>query len=188
MSIPVYFNLHFGIIFQCILEENKVIVVMEEKIYFQDYMPENVCFGCGKNNHEGLKIQSYWDGDEAVLIWKPEEKYHGWANLLNGGIMATLVDCHCMCTAMAHAYKIENRDLDSDPIYRYATGTLTIKYLKPTPNDKPVELRAKITEVKGKKTTLICDFLSDGIKTAEATVIGIRVFDSNDGRENNPFV
>ncbi|MFN8671032.1 MAG: PaaI family thioesterase [Candidatus Sericytochromatia bacterium] len=155
--------------------------------YFQDFMPENVCFGCGKNNHEGLRIQSYWDGDEAVLIWKSEEKYHGWADLLNGGIIATLIDCHCMSTAMAYAYKIENRGLDSEPLYRYATGTLNVKYLNPTSNNEPVEIRAKIKEVKGRKTVLTCNLFSNGQKTVEAEVVAIRVLDSSQKSENNPF-
>jgi acyl-coenzyme A thioesterase PaaI-like protein len=152
---------------------------------FQDHMPENVCFGCGKN-HEGLQIKSFWDGDVSICRWASDEKYHGWANLMNGGIMATLIDCHCMGTAMADAYRRENRDLDSEPVYRYATGTLTIKYLKPTPNDT-VELRARILEVKGRKTRLNCDFMSSsGEKTAEAEVIAIRVYDSSQDPES-PF-
>jgi acyl-coenzyme A thioesterase PaaI-like protein len=154
--------------------------------FFQDHMPENVCFGCG-HNHDGLNIKSYWDGDEAVLHWESKEMYHGWSDLMNGGIMATLIDCHCMGTAMAHAYRSENRHLDSEPVYRYATGTLSIKYLKPTPNSK-VELRARIVEVKGRKTVLKCDFLSDsGEKTAEAEVVAIRVFDSSQAEGSNPF-
>ncbi|MEP0367978.1 MAG: PaaI family thioesterase [Cyclobacteriaceae bacterium] len=159
---------------------------MGNRDYFQDHMPENVCFGCGKN-HEGLNIKSYWEGEEAVCRWDSEEKYHGWANLLNGGVLATLVDCHCMGTAMAHAYKIENRDLDSDPVYRYATGTLTVKYLKPTPNDKTVELRARIAEVKNRKTVLKCEVFSEGVQTAEADVVAIRVFDSSNHKGENPF-
>ncbi|MFY0600109.1 MAG: PaaI family thioesterase [Cyclobacteriaceae bacterium] len=154
--------------------------------YFQDHMPENVCFGCGKN-HEGLNIKSFWDGEEAVCRWDSEEKYHGWANLLNGGILATLVDCHCMGTAIAHAYKLENRDLDSSPIYRYATGTLSVKYLKPTPNNQTVELRAKVMEVKNRKTVLKCDVFSGELKTAEAEVVAIRVFDSSSNEGGNPF-
>ena len=150
-----------------------------KKEYFQDNMPENVCFGCGIHNPEGLQIKSYWEGDEAVCVWQSEEKYHGWRGLMNGGIMATLIDCHCMGSAMAHAYREENRPLDSMPEYRYATGTLNIRYLKPTPNDKPVELRATVTDVKGRKTTMHCDFLCEGVKTAEAEVIAIRVFDSS---------
>lgn len=156
------------------------------KDYFQDHMPENVCFGCGKN-HEGLQIKSYWEGDEAVCRWDSEERYHGWANLLNGGILATLIDCHCMGTAIAHAYRLEERHLDSQPIYRYATGTLTVKYLKPTPNDRTVELRARVTEVKGRKTVLNCKAFSEGVVTAEADVVAIRVFDSSVQQGDNPF-
>jgi len=150
-------------------------------------MPENVCFGCGIHNPEGLQIHSYWEGNESVCTWMPEEKYHGWEDLLNGGIIATLIDCHCMCTAMADAYRREERDLDSEPEYRYATGTLQIKYLKPTSTHHEVELRAIVTETKGKKTVLKCHFFSQGIKTAEAEVIAIRVFDSSQNTENNPF-
>ena len=155
---------------------------MSESKYFQDSMPENVCFGCG-HNHEGLQIKSYWEGDESVCKWQSEEKYHGWSNLMNGGIMATLIDCHCMGTAMADAYQREGRALDTDPEYRYATGTLSVKYLKPTPNTQ-VELRAKVIEVKGRKTVMKCDFYSEsGEKTAEADVVAIRVFDSSEEKE-----
>ncbi|XOV92659.1 MAG: PaaI family thioesterase [Bacteroidota bacterium] len=160
---------------------------MENKIYFQDHMPENICFGCGNHNEGGLHIKSYWEGNESVCHWNSEEKYQGWPNLLNGGILATLVDCHCMGTAMADAYQRENRSLDSEPIYRYATGTLTVKYLKPTPNNKSIELRAEVTEVKNRKTTLICKVIVDDILTAEADVIAIRVYDSSQQTENNPF-
>ena len=154
---------------------------MSDSKYFQDHMPENVCFGCGQN-HEGLQIKSYWDGDESVCDWESEEKYHGWSNLMNGGIIATLIDCHCMGTAMAKAYRMEDRSLDTLPEYRYATGTLSVKYLKPTPNTK-VQLRAKITEVKGRKTVLSCEFFDEkGNKTAEADVVAIRVFDSSESR------
>ena len=154
--------------------------------YFQDHMPENVCFGCGQN-HEGLQIKSFWDGEIAVCQWTSREHFHGWSNLMNGGIMATLIDCHCMGTAMAHAYKTEGRELSSMPEYRYATGTLTVKYLKPTPNDH-VELRAKIVEVKERKTIMTCDLISSrGEISVTADVIAIRVFDSSVDSVENIF-
>lgn len=155
---------------------------------FQDHMPGNVCFGCGTNNPEGLHIKSYWQGDKSVCKWLPEEKYHGWANLLNGGILATLIDCHCMGTAMAYAYKVEKRELNSQPEYRYATGTLTVKYLKPTSNNHLVELSTTVIEMKGRKTIMHCEVYSQGVKTAEAEVIAIRVFDGNQANTQNPFV
>lgn len=160
---------------------------MENVTYFQDHMPENICFGCGNHNEEGLQIKSHWEGEESVCHWVSDKKYQGWPNLLNGGILATLVDCHCMGTAMADAYRREERSLDSEPIYRYATGTLTVKYLKPTPNNQPIELRARIIEVKNRKTILSCRVIVSGEITAEADVIAIRVFDSSLQTENNPF-
>jgi acyl-coenzyme A thioesterase PaaI-like protein len=159
-----------------------------EKQYFQHFMPGNVCFGCGVENPDGLQIKSYWDGDESVCIWQSQEKYHGWSNLLNGGILATLIDCHCMCTAMAAAYRAEGRGLGTDPEYRFATGTIQVKYLKPTPNNLPIELRATVVEIKGKKVTLSCDAFSQGIRTAEAHVIAIRVSDGSQAHGANPFV
>jgi len=154
--------------------------MVEEKQIFQDYMGHNVCFGCGKHNENGLQIKSYWEGDVAVCRWRPESHHNGWKDVMNGGVMATLIDCHCMCTAMAHAYKVEGRDLGTAPHYKYATGTMTIKYLKPTSNLDEVVLKASVTEVKGKKTTVRCDFYAQDIKTAEAEVIAIRVFSSKD--------
>ncbi|MGL1885010.1 MAG: PaaI family thioesterase [Reichenbachiella sp.] len=155
--------------------------------YFQDYMPENVCFGCGNNNDEGLHVKSFWEGEESVCRWQSKDKYHGWADLMNGGVIATLMDCHCMCTAMAHAYREEGRELGSLPEYRYATGTLNVKYLRPTSNNDEVELRATVIEVKGKKTVMKCDFYCLGEKTAEAEVIAIRVFDGSTQQDDNVF-
>ena len=157
------------------------------KKYFQDFMPGNVCFGCGKDNHYGLQIKSYWEGNEAVCIWNSEEKYQGWRNVLNGGILASLIDCHTMGTAIAATCRAENRSMDSEPEYRYATGTITVKYLKPTPNDKPIELRATVQEIKGKKVVIACDTYSEGVKTAESIVVAIRVYDSSKDGNNQLF-
>lgn len=158
---------------------------MEE--YFQDYMPGNVCFGCGNANPEGLHIKSFWEGEKSICKWLPEEKYHGWANLLNGGIMASLIDCHCMCTAMAAAYKNEERGLNSLPEYRYATGTITVKYLKPTSCQQEVRLEAEVKEIKGKKVVMQCSVWSNSEKTAEAEVIAIRVYNSAEATKSSPF-
>ncbi|TAG02268.1 MAG: PaaI family thioesterase [Cytophagia bacterium] len=160
----------------------------EKQVFIQAYMDENICFGCGQNHPEGLNIHSIWQGDTMICEWNPTEKYQGWKGLMNGGILATLMDCHTMATATAHAYKIENnRTWDSLPTYRYATGTLNIKYLKPTPIDKKIILKAFVKEVKGKKTIIFCEIWAGEEKTAEGEVIAIRVFDSSLDNENNVF-
>ncbi len=150
-----------------------------KKDYFQDHMPGNICFGCGRENHEGLRISSYWEGDESVCIWHSKDKYQGWKGILNGGILASLFDCHAMCTAMAAAYKAEGRGLDSMPLYHYATASLEIDYHKPTRNDVPIEIRATVEEYRGRKVVLACRSFSDGLHTASARVVAVRVFDSS---------
>lgn len=157
-----------------------------ESIYFQDHMPGNVCFGCGKFNDKGLHIQGYWEGDESVCVWNSEERYQGWVKIMNGGILATLIDCHCMGTAMAAAYREEGRSLGSEPYYRYATASIKVDYLKPTPNDRPLTLRAQVVEIKRRKTHLTCQVYSDGEMTAQAEVVAVRVFEGEQ-EEGNPF-
>jgi len=153
---------------------------MTKQEYFQDAMPGDVCFGCGSDNLSGLHIHSFWEGDEGVCRWRPEKIHEGWQGVTCGGIIATLIDCHCMATAMATAIRNENRPLTSEPFYRFATGSMNIKYLKPTDNDQQLELRAQVTEVKNdKKYTVDCTLYVDGKKTAEATVVAFLVYRSD---------
>ena len=35
---------------------------------FQNNMPGNVCFGCGRETKDGLHVKSFWDGDESVCF------------------------------------------------------------------------------------------------------------------------
>lgn len=159
---------------------------MKERIYIQDHMPGNVCFGCGTENPDGLQIKSYWEDDESICHWQSDEKHHGWPQVLNGGVLATVIDCHCTGTALAAAYRAEGRPYSSDPVYRYATGTLTVRYLKPTPNETPITLRAQVVEMKGRKSTVTCQVFAEGIKTAEAEGIFIRVVEGAP-EEDSPF-
>jgi len=154
--------------------------------YFQDAMPADVCYGCGSANEKGLQIQSYWEDDLAVCEWQPEIEHQGWVNLTCGGIIATLIDCHCVATAMATAIRNENRSLFSDPRYVFATGSLNVKFLKPSINTKPLRLEARVTEIKlAKKYTVSCDVFSAGEKTAEGEVIALLVYRSDDPDASN---
>jgi acyl-coenzyme A thioesterase PaaI-like protein len=153
---------------------------MSHREYFQDYMPGDVCFGCGDSNPAGLQIHSFWEEEEGICVWEPDERYQGWSGVTCGGIIATLIDCHCMATAMATAIRNEGRDLGSEPHYRFATGSLNIRYLKPSPIDRPLTLRARVTEIKNdRKYTLACEVFAGGEKTAEATVVGFLVYRSD---------
>jgi hypothetical protein len=161
---------------------------MNENIeYFQDFMPGDTCFGCGPANPHGLKIRSYWDGEIAKCVWSPQPYHEGWANLTCGGVIATLVDCHCINTAMATAVRNEKRALGSEPSYLFATGSINLRFLKPSPVDQPIELQAHVTAIKNeKKYSLSCDVFVNGEKTADAQVIALLVYRSDRPEEAAP--
>ncbi len=144
---------------------------------FQDLFPDNHCFGCGPTNDRGLRIRSHWSGaDESRCTFQPKPHQNaGPEGFVNGGIIATLIDCHCVCTAIADAYRREGREPESEPAIWYVTGTLTVKYLRPAPIDHPVELRAHVRPLGPKKTELRCTLTSGGVECAQGTVTAIRV-------------
>ncbi|RCU50453.1 PaaI family thioesterase [Corallincola holothuriorum] len=148
---------------------------------FQDLIPHNHCFGCGPQNSEGLKLKSYWRDDgssECVYLPQPHQ-CAGPTGFVNGGIIATLIDCHCICTAMAHAYALAGREIGQGQPIWYVTGELNIQYLAPTPIDEAIKLVAKVENVSGKKMTLSCELMNvteaPSTPYARATIMAIQV-------------
>ena len=74
----------------------------ESRSLQEQYGPDSVCYGCGPANPRGLHIRSFPDGDEVVADFQPEPHHHAFDNVLNGGIIGTLLDCHCNWTAAHH--------------------------------------------------------------------------------------
>ncbi|MBI3975949.1 MAG: PaaI family thioesterase [Armatimonadetes bacterium] len=143
---------------------------------FQDDLDRNYCWGCGAVNERGLHIKSTWDGNEAVCIWQPAaEHMAGPRAVLNGGIIATVIDCHSICTAVAAAYRAEGRPIGSQPLIWYVTGSLQVRYRKPAPLDRPLQVRARIAEVKDQKTIVATTVAADGEECATGEVVAIRV-------------
>jgi acyl-coenzyme A thioesterase PaaI-like protein len=143
---------------------------------FQDAIPGNHCWGCGPLNEHGLQIKSYWNGDESICRWTPFPWHAaGPEHILNGGIIATIIDCHCVCTAIADHYRQEVRPMTSDPPVWCVTAGLDVSYLAPTPIDREVVLRAAVAERKGKKTVLTCSLTSGDVECARARLVAIRV-------------
>jgi acyl-coenzyme A thioesterase PaaI-like protein len=96
-------------------------------------------------------------------------------HFVNGGIIATVIDCHCICTAAAAAYRDEARTIGSLPDLYYATARLELAYLRPTPIDAELELEARIVE-RGERTYVMsCQLSALGKRTVTASVEAIRV-------------
>jgi acyl-coenzyme A thioesterase PaaI-like protein len=106
----------------------------------------------------------------------PEQKHQGWRGNTCGGILATLIDCHCMASAMAFSARREGLALEQYSNVRFVTGSLDIRYLKPSPVGVPVLLISRLVEVRKERIyTLRCDLFSRKEKTVEARVVAFRI-------------
>ena len=148
---------------------------------FQDLGSVSHCHGCGPDNERGLKIKSTWDGKEAVCTWQAQPHHCGGSKeIVYGGIIASLIDCHSINLAIAHAYKSEGRPIGSTPKISCVTANLNVSYLRPTPIRYPLHLRAKITRVEERKTWVTCTLSAAGQVCATGEVLGIRVQRENE--------
>jgi acyl-coenzyme A thioesterase PaaI-like protein len=149
---------------------------MSEKA-FQDYYPDNVahCYGCGRLNENGLQIKSYWDGQEAVCTYTPRPHHMAIPGYVYGGLIASLIDCHSTGTAAAAAYRAVGRPMDSEPAFRFVTASLKVDYLLPTPLGVPLELRATVEEIKGRKVVVHTTLSAGGQVCAKGEVVAVQV-------------
>ena len=144
----------------------------------QDQLVDNHCYGCGKDNDKGNRIKSYFDGEVSRCRFVPGPEHSaGPPQFVYGGLIASLIDCHCVGTSIAAHYQRDERDIGDDkgPAIWCVTGRLTVDYLAPTPIDQPIELEAVIEEISDKKAIVRCRVLSGGTETATGVVIAIRV-------------
>lgn len=142
----------------------------------QDLLPQNHCYGCGPANPRGLRIKSYLEGEEVVCRFQPSPEHTaGPPDILYGGIIASVIDCHSGFTAMAHAYQEAGRPFGSEPLLWYVTGSLKVEYLAPTPLGQQVELRSRVTEVKGRKRVVATSLRSGGKECARGEAVMVSV-------------
>lgn len=133
------------------------------------------CYGCGALNEHGLQIKSFWAGDEVLCSWRPSPVHIGHPGVLYGGLIASVVDCHCIWTAAAHAYRRAGREMDGSLDFQFVTAALRIDYRKPVPIEQAVELRARETDHSGRKSIVRCTVTSRGVVCAEAEVVAVLV-------------
>jgi uncharacterized protein (TIGR00369 family) len=118
---------------------------------------EGFCFGCGRNNPIGLKLQFAREGDAVRAEYTPLKDFQGWPGLLHGGILACLLD-----EAMSHAaYTTGNTCL---------TASITIRQRQPIKVETPLIVTARVTRHGSRLIDTegqVC--LRDGTVVAEST-------------------
>jgi acyl-coenzyme A thioesterase PaaI-like protein len=148
-----------------------------EKNAIQDLFPEEGtrCFGCGRNNPKGLQIKSFCEGEDCICNFQPQPHHLAYPGVGCGGIISTVLDCHCINTAMYAGYKAQNREVGSKPDMIYATASMTINFLKPAPMDKDWKFVAKVEKFQDQRINISCIVSSDGIEFANGKITAAKI-------------
>ena len=132
---------------------------MEHKVTGKQFITE-FCFGCGKDNHDGLQGQFYnLEEGKVVAFFQPGDRFQGYPQRLHGGITASILD-----EALGRAI------LPLEPDTWAVTAELTIRYKKPVPLNTTLTVIAEVTE--NKRRLFRCSgelILPDGQVAATAT-------------------
>ncbi len=145
---------------------------------FQDYYPDDYshCYGCGCENKHGHKIKSYWDGDESVCRFTPDDKYSGgMKDILYGGLIASLIDCHGAATAAAGKAKELGITMEKGKMPRFVTASLKVDYIAPTPLGVELEIRGSVKEIKNRKLTVSVNLTCENKICAKGELIMIQI-------------
>jgi acyl-coenzyme A thioesterase PaaI-like protein len=128
----------------------------------EQYGFANRCFGCGPSNEKGLQIRSFVEGDELVARWTPQAHHLAFDGVLNGGICGALLDCHSNWAAAHHL--MVTGELDELPCT--VTASYSIKLRRPTPMDRELTIRARITSSEGDRVDVEAELLAGDKVTA----------------------
>ncbi|GAA4690386.1 PaaI family thioesterase [Nocardioides nanhaiensis] len=135
------------------------------------YFPELRCFGCGPANADGLRLRSFADGDgRAVARFTPSPHHDNGLGHLNGGIIATLLDCHSAAVVTHEAHERGWPPLPGAAL-PYVTAGLDVSYLRPAPLEHAVELSASVLSATEAEMTVEVVLAWDGRDRSRATAL-----------------
>lgn len=116
------------------------------------------CFGCGRSNPFGLGLDDFEATDSSVTVeFTPHEHHQGYGGVLHGGIVAAALDEVMAWSAML----IEG--------VAVVTGTLGLRYPKPTPSCGTLRLTGTVDGRSGSRLFLRGELRNGSVTTASAT-------------------
>ncbi len=146
----------------------------------QNFYPDEaaICFGCGRNNAHGHHIQTFWDGEIGTAHFTPEPYHTAFPGYVYGGLLASLIDCHSIGTAIAAMHDRAGNPIGTEPEITCVTGNLTVDFLKPTPTGVELILKTRVEDITERKAVIICEvFAGDEVTepTVRGKVVAVRV-------------
>lgn len=123
----------------------------------------DMCFACGKGNPIGLKLDFRFEGEEYVTEFEVRPEYQGWAGIVHGGLLATVLD-----ETMARL--LWEKELNA------ITGRLNVRYHDRLTVGESVTVRARITKQRSRLVETSAEAAkADGTVAAEATAVSMEV-------------
>ena len=129
------------------------------------YAPQGICFGCGVTNTKGLRIRSFEENGVLVCDWRAEDHHQAFPGMLNGGIIGSLLDCHCNWAAAM--YLMRKHGSENPPCT--VTADYQIKLRRPTPISSTIHLRAWVIEATDDRAVVEGELIVDGKVCATCT-------------------
>lgn len=146
----------------------------------QDFYPDELarCFGCGRLNEYGLHLRTFWNGDTTETRFTPQPFHLAIPGFVNGGLLASLVDCHGTGTAAGAAYRAEGREMDTLPAHRFVTASLRVDYLRPTPLGPELLVQGHVRSISGRKVVVEVTISAGPEVTVRGEVVAVEMPDS----------
>jgi uncharacterized protein (TIGR00369 family) len=113
-------------------------------------LQKNYCFGCGKNNPNGMHLRFTYDKklNGFVAQFRLSKRYTGPPGHCHGGIIATILD-----EAMGKVNKLRH--------VIALTSQITVDYLKPVPLKKPLRVESREVRVRGRRHVNQAEILNE---------------------------
>lgn len=103
------------------------------------FRDDRMCFVCGEKNPAGLKLSLRMDserGESAAVVTFPAH-FQGWAGIVHGGLVATVLDEALIYAAGARGFKC-------------VTGEITARFVKPAATGVAYSLKGRFVEDQGR--------------------------------------
>jgi len=127
-----------------------------------------MCFGCGPANRLGLGLRSFADQGGVVAEWDPSPVHQSGIEVVAGGVVGTLLDCHAGAAVFHAVWERDGRTpyVDGDP---WVTLSYSVELLRPTPLDRSLHLRAEVPDLGPDRAEAVGSIIADDKATATIT-------------------
>lgn len=116
-------------------------------------------------------MKTRWENGVYVADWTPAPHHRAFGEVLSGGIVGTLFDCHSNWTA-AHVLMLDRGD-DTPPCT--VTAEYSVKLRAPTPMNQPLHLTAKSVSIDGDRVLVEATLASRERVTARSRGVWVAV-------------